>query len=70
MSVCAVIPVYNHARAIGAVVDGVRRHGLPCILVDDGSDAECAAVLDAIAAADPGAFASFGCRRTREKAPR
>ena len=54
MSVCAVIPVYNHARAIGAVVDGVRRHGLPCILVDDGSDAECAAVLGAIAAANPG----------------
>jgi glycosyltransferase involved in cell wall biosynthesis len=53
MSACAVIPVYNHSRAIGAVVAGVRRHGLPCILVDDGSEVPCAAVLDAIAASDP-----------------
>jgi glycosyltransferase involved in cell wall biosynthesis len=52
MKVCAVIPVYNHGEAVGAVVDGVRAHGLPCVLVDDGSEPGCAAVLDALAAGD------------------
>jgi glycosyltransferase involved in cell wall biosynthesis len=45
----AVIPVYNHGAAVGAVAANVRAHGLHCILVDDGSSAECAAVLDALA---------------------
>ena len=45
----AVIPVYNHGDAVGAVVAGVRAHGLACILVDDGSEPRCAAVLDALA---------------------
>ena len=50
---CAVIPVYNHERAVGDVAHGVVRHGLSCILVDDGSSPACAAVLDALAAAAP-----------------
>lgn len=40
-----VIPVYDHEQAIAAVIDGVRRAGLPCLLVDDGSGPACAAVL-------------------------
>jgi glycosyltransferase involved in cell wall biosynthesis len=48
---CVVIPVYNHERAVGAVADAVVAQNLPCILVDDGSSPECAAVLDALAAA-------------------
>jgi glycosyltransferase involved in cell wall biosynthesis len=44
----AVIPVYNHPRTIGGMVAAVRAHGLRCVLVDDGSDADCAAVLDAL----------------------
>jgi glycosyltransferase involved in cell wall biosynthesis len=48
-----VIPVYDHPATIGAVVAQVRAHGLRCILVDDGSSAECAAVLDALAAEQP-----------------
>lgn len=40
-----VIPVFNHEQAIAAVVDGVRAAGLPCLLVDDGSQPSCAAVL-------------------------
>ncbi len=51
---CVVIPVYNHEHAIGKVLDQVLAHGLPCILVDDGSAPGCAAVLDALAAAHPG----------------
>ncbi len=50
---CAVIPVYNHGETIGAVVDGVLRHGLPCVLVDDGSAAPCALELDRLAAERP-----------------
>ena len=46
-----VIPVYNHPSTIGAMVEAVLRHGLPCILVDDGSEPGCAAVLDALARA-------------------
>jgi glycosyltransferase involved in cell wall biosynthesis len=46
---CIVVPVYNHEHAIGAVLTGLLRHDVPCLLVDDGSNAACAAVLDALA---------------------
>ncbi|WP_211923204.1 glycosyltransferase family 2 protein [Duganella radicis] len=48
-----VVPVYNHEHAIGAVLAGLLRHGVPCMLVDDGSSVSCAAVLDALARAHP-----------------
>lgn len=50
---CVVIPVYNHEHAIGKVVAQVLEHALPCILVDDGCDPGCAAVLDALVAQHP-----------------
>ena len=50
---CIVVPVYNHEHAIGAVLAGLLRHEVPCMLVDDGSSAACAAVLDALAQANP-----------------
>jgi len=53
MKCCVVIPVYNHGAAVGAVVAAVHSHGLPCLLVDDGSEPGCAAVLDALVASDP-----------------
>jgi uncharacterized protein (DUF2062 family) len=37
MKVLAVIPVYNHAATVRAVVEGVLRQGLPVLVVDDGS---------------------------------
>ena len=40
-SACAVIPVYNHERAVGAVVEGVAAQGLPIFLVDDGCSEVC-----------------------------
>ncbi|MEC5396281.1 glycosyltransferase family 2 protein [Uliginosibacterium sp. H1] len=49
MKLAVVIPVYNHEHAIGTVVEGVRRHGLPVILVDDASAPSCAAELDRLA---------------------
>ncbi|WP_411883738.1 glycosyltransferase family 2 protein [Polaromonas sp. YR568] len=47
----AVIPCYNHPKTIGSMVDAVHAHGLEVVVVDDGSDAACAKVLDELAAA-------------------
>ncbi|MGV3622666.1 MAG: glycosyltransferase family 2 protein [Archangium sp.] len=49
MKIAVVIPVYNHEHAIGVVVEQVRAFGLPVVLVDDGSNAACAAVLEELA---------------------
>lgn len=48
-----IIPVYNHEHAIPAVLQSVLQHGLHCVLVDDGSNNACAAVLDRLAANNP-----------------
>ena len=37
---CIVIPFYNHGGAIAQVLAALRPLGLPCRIVDDGSDAE------------------------------
>ena len=47
---CVVIPVYNHEHAIGTVVENIRAQNVPIVLVDDGSDAGCAAELDRLSA--------------------
>ncbi len=49
---CAVIPVYNHEHALPVVVESLRQSHLPCLLVDDGSAAACAAVIDSLAEQD------------------
>lgn len=46
MRTCVIIPVYNHGDAVGGVARAANSHGLPVILVDDGSAPECAQVLD------------------------
>lgn len=52
-SPCAVIPVYNHERTVGRVTASLLDDGLPVFLVDDGSDATCAAELQSLAARNP-----------------
>ena len=52
-SVCAVVPVYDHERAVAMTVAGLRRQGLTVLLVDDGSGPACAAELRRLAAEDP-----------------
>jgi predicted LPLAT superfamily acyltransferase len=47
--VCLLIPVYNHERALGPLLEQLRASGLPCILVDDASDEASARVLDGLA---------------------
>jgi len=50
---CAVIPVFDHERAVARVVAAVRAANLPCLLVDDGSAPACARELDRLAAEVP-----------------
>ncbi len=47
---CALIPVYNHARKLPGIVQSLRQAGLPVLLVDDGSEPDCARVLDQLSA--------------------
>lgn len=47
---CALVPVYDHPATIGSVCAELAALGLPVVLVDDGSHAECAAELDRLAA--------------------
>jgi glycosyltransferase involved in cell wall biosynthesis len=49
---CVVIPVYNHEHAIGIVVERIRAQNVAIVLVDDGSDAGCAAELDRLSKLD------------------
>jgi glycosyltransferase involved in cell wall biosynthesis len=50
-AVIAVIPVYNHERAVPDVARRLRAHGLPVLLVDDGSNDTCRVALESLAAA-------------------
>ena len=50
---CVLIPVYNHEHAVGTVLQAVLQHEVNCILVDDGSAAGCAQVLDDLCAETP-----------------
>ena len=47
--IAVLVPVYNHAEAIGPTLARLELLDLPIILVDDGSDAHCARVLDDLA---------------------
>jgi polyprenyl-phospho-N-acetylgalactosaminyl synthase len=45
---CFVIPTYNNPITIRGVVENARSHGLPVIVVDDGSSAEGYAACEAL----------------------
>jgi glycosyltransferase involved in cell wall biosynthesis len=49
---CVVIPVYNHEHAIATVVESIRAQNVPIVLIDDGSNASCAAELDRLSKLD------------------
>ena len=38
MRPCLLIPVYNHCDPLEAVIDKLADSGLPCLLIDDGSN--------------------------------
>lgn len=49
---CAIVPSYNHARAVSGVVAALCAEGLPVFVIDDGSDETTRTLLAALA--DPG----------------
>lgn len=53
MNPCLLIPCYNHAGPLAAVLARLAEFKLPCLLVDDGSEPIAAAALDALAAQHP-----------------
>ncbi|MBT4488053.1 MAG: glycosyltransferase family 2 protein [Rhodospirillaceae bacterium] len=48
---CIVIPVYNHCASAAALSEQLSQFGLPLIMVNDGSDADGAAILHGLSAA-------------------
>lgn len=50
MKPCILIPYYNHAGAIAQVVASLRPLGVPCRIVDDGSNAHAQAAVDDVVA--------------------
>lgn len=47
-NLCVVIPVYNHPHKIADTIAALRAQNLPIVMVDDGSEAGCAQLLDAL----------------------
>jgi glycosyltransferase involved in cell wall biosynthesis len=47
---CALVPIYNHKDTIAAVAGALRSHGLPLLIVDDGSDEATRTVLAGLVA--------------------
>jgi len=62
-----IVPFYNHEHAIRQTVAALKVHGFDCWLVDDGSDARCAPVLAAVAAAETGWLTLIRCPVNRGK---
>lgn len=50
MSYCIVIPNYNHTVVIDKLLGSLAEYHLPVIMVNDGSDADSAAFMQALAA--------------------
>ena len=46
---CLLIPIYNHGSSIRATVERLTPHGLPILIVDDGSDQATQSVLGELA---------------------
>ena len=49
MKPCLLIPCYDHGETVAGVVQGLSQHGLPLIVVDDGSAEPTRRALDALA---------------------
>ena len=45
---CIIIPIYNNRDTIRTVVESIEPTGIPCLIVDDGSDAGTRDVLENI----------------------
>ncbi len=47
---CVLVPVYNHQQCLAETIANIRIHGLAVVMVDDGSNDICKAVMRDIAA--------------------
>ncbi len=52
-SPCIIIPVFNHPDTIESTYEAIKPLGLPCFIVDDGSDEHTRQVLIDLAAREP-----------------
>lgn len=52
-SPCLIIPCYNHGATMADVMSRLQPFGLPCIVVDDGSDLSTQRELERLAATTP-----------------
>lgn len=52
-SPCLIIPCYNHGAMMANVLEHLRPFGLPCLVIDDGSDVATADELQRLAAVTP-----------------
>src|SRR3954470_7896983 len=52
MKLALVVPFFDHEHAIPQTIAALKPFGLPLWLVDDGSDARCAPVLDSLVASE------------------
>jgi len=52
-SPCLIIPCYNHGAMMADVLERLRPFDLPCLVVDDGSDAATADELERLSAITP-----------------
>ena len=41
-----IVPVYNHAKPAARLVEKIQQLNIPCLLVNDGSEASCGLALD------------------------
>jgi glycosyltransferase involved in cell wall biosynthesis len=54
MRPCVLVPIYNHGATVGGVLRVLSALGLPCLVVDDGSDRGTQDVLARLARELPG----------------
>jgi len=62
-----IVPFYNHEHAIRQTIAGLKPYGLECWLVDDGSDARCGPVLEALASEERSWLRLIRCPVNRGK---
>ena len=63
---CAVVPYFEHPQTLEGSVDALRRNGLRCWIVDDGSGPAAGAVARRIAARDSGVTVLPHSRESRQ----
>lgn len=62
-----IVPFYNHEHAIRQTIAALKPYGFECWLVDDGSDARCGPVLEALASEERSWLRLIRCPVNRGK---